>query len=118
MGLVMLPLLNFYNFLQLASRVIRVLFHYCDDYVSGQCMVTATPAWSGLMHALAIIAATITLLHISLPLGADEDKRLDGPVAEPTSTPTPMTYMPLSRSLSYGKTAMDAQATTLSVSGE
>jgi hypothetical protein len=36
MALAALPLVNFYNFLMLASRVIRVIYHYCDDYISGQ----------------------------------------------------------------------------------
>ena len=32
---------QFYNFLMLASRVIRIIFYYCDDFVSTECNVTA-----------------------------------------------------------------------------
>ena len=45
MLLACLPLINFYNFLMLASRVIRVIYHYCDDFITTECMITSTPAW-------------------------------------------------------------------------
>jgi hypothetical protein len=32
--LVFLPLYNFYDFLRLASRVVRILWHYCDERIS------------------------------------------------------------------------------------
>ena len=29
----------------LASRVVRVLWYYCDDYITTECMVTSTPGF-------------------------------------------------------------------------
>jgi hypothetical protein len=77
-----LPLINFYNFLNLASRVFRVIFYYCDDFITDQCMVTSTPAWGTLLHGLSGVAALIFLLHISLPRhDGDADGSPDGGAA-------------------------------------
>ena len=79
-----LPLVNFYNFLNLANRVIRVIFYYCDDYVSQHCYVSGTPGWQNLIHALTGAAALIWIMHLSLPAtsestsGGDSARSLDG----------------------------------------
>ena len=70
-----LPLVNFYNFLMLASRVIRIIFYYCDDFVSTECNVTATPGWRFLIHALMAAASVVWLLHLSLPQHDDPDDK-------------------------------------------
>ena len=67
-----LPLINFYNFLMLASRVIRIIYHYCDDFVSSSCMVTSTPAWERLLNGLMIVAGVVLVLHLTLPSQEDE----------------------------------------------
>ena len=75
-GLACLPLMNFYNFLMLASRVIRIIFYYCDDFVSTQCNVTATPGWHFLIKTLTCAAGVVWLLHLTLPQHDDpEDSR-------------------------------------------
>ena len=79
-----LPLINFYNFLMLANRVIRVIFYYCDDYVSEHCYVSGTPGWQNLIHALTGAAALIWIMHLSLPAageaasGGETARSLDG----------------------------------------
>jgi hypothetical protein len=65
--LAFMPLFNFYNFLQLASRVIRVLWYYCDDYITGQCMVTNTPGFQRTENILMAAGVVVWLLHMSLP---------------------------------------------------
>mmetsp|Transcript_5502 Transcript_5502/g.11916 ORF Transcript_5502/g.11916 Transcript_5502/m.11916 type:complete len:129 (-) Transcript_5502:277-663(-) len=63
-----LPLVNFYNFMMLASRVIRVKFHYCDDYITEDCMVTSTWHWECMMRLLMLIGFTVVTMHLSLPM--------------------------------------------------
>jgi hypothetical protein len=62
-----LPLFNFYNFLQLASRVMRVLWYYCDDYITTECMVTNTPGFENMKKLLLTAGTIVWLLHISIP---------------------------------------------------
>jgi hypothetical protein len=72
----------------------RVIYHYCDDYVTGQCMVTATPAWHGLLQALAAVAGIIFLLHLSMPPEEEPEPRPPavGPGPKPPSDPIGSTH--------------------------
>lgn len=65
--LAMLPLFNFYNFLMLASRVMRVLWYYCDDYITTACMVTNTPGFDHFQSLLLAAGALVWVLHLSMP---------------------------------------------------
>ena len=51
----------------LCSTVIRVIFYYCDDFITGQCLISATPAWGYLLRFLQGAAAAIWILHITIP---------------------------------------------------
>lgn len=114
-----LPLVNFYNFLNLASRVIRVIYPCahpagsnprgatrcepartgrkrrrtaarrrarlprhadCDDFISGHCMVTATPGWDWLLYGLGVVFFLVLLNHLLLP-EADPAGDADGAAA-------------------------------------
>mmetsp|Transcript_32441 Transcript_32441/g.64678 ORF Transcript_32441/g.64678 Transcript_32441/m.64678 type:complete len:350 (-) Transcript_32441:377-1426(-) len=71
---VCLPLINFYHFLTLAQRVIRILWYYCDDYITSHCMVSNTYYFEQIKHTiLPGIALLVWLLHISLPAATKPD---------------------------------------------
>ena len=78
-GLACLPLMNFYNFLMLASRVIRIIFYYCDDFVTTECNVTSTPGWHFLVKTLTAAAGAVWLLHLTLPQHDDPADSLKTP---------------------------------------
>ena len=65
--LYILPLLNFYNFVVLAQRVVKIKFYYCDDYITGKCMVHGTYWWGLMIQVLAMVTVVIVLFHITLP---------------------------------------------------
>jgi len=62
----LVPFFNFYNFLQLASRIVRIKFFYCDDYISDRCMVTATWSWGVLRELLGLGVLMILVVHLML----------------------------------------------------
>ena len=78
--LVVLPLFNFSNFLTLASRVIRILWYYCDDYVSTACMVSKTPGFERLERLLLGIGVVVWILHLSLPAAPPKSSSRAGAV--------------------------------------
>ena len=93
-----LPLINFYNFLMLASRVIRIIYHYCDDFVTESCMVTSTPAWERLLNGLMTIAGVCLVLHLTLPaqegevqLSAEQGNSTTGTSSDRSSAVAPPT---------------------------
>lgn len=63
--LVLLPLVNFSNFLMLASRTVRILWYYCDDCV--QKAPAATHISICTWHAWRV-RAEAAHVHCSLPL--------------------------------------------------
>jgi len=82
--LVFLPLYNFYDFLRLASRVVRILWHYCDERISIDCMVTNTVGFERLENLLMTIAVIAFGLHMALPAAqVEEPKEEAAPVVAP-----------------------------------
>ena len=69
----MLPLLNFFNFLKLANRVLRVKLPFCDDFISDACMVTSTPMFDLLKEGLGVATILVLVMHLTLPRGGDDD---------------------------------------------
>ena len=84
-----LPLFNFYNFLQLASRVMRVLWYYCDDYITTQCMVTNTPGFENMKRLLLAAGTAVWLLHLTIPRTIESTaKTADTKTAPATEPPS------------------------------
>lgn len=69
-----LPLMNFYYFMLLANRVVRVIWFYCDDFITGECLVTSTPGWNGVVLGLTSLATMIWLTHLAMPSSTVEDE--------------------------------------------
>ena len=62
-----LPLLNFFNFLELANRVIRVKLPFCDEFISYDCMVSNTPYFENLLTFLPVMVLVVYVVHMTLP---------------------------------------------------
>jgi len=69
---VFLPLFNFYDFLLLASRIVRILWHYCDEFITTECMVTKTPGYENMSNLLMYICIGVFCLHMTLPAAVDK----------------------------------------------
>mmetsp|Transcript_22751 Transcript_22751/g.67017 ORF Transcript_22751/g.67017 Transcript_22751/m.67017 type:complete len:486 (-) Transcript_22751:301-1758(-) len=61
-----LPVLNFYNFLMLASRVVKVKFVHCDDDFTGACWVEETPMFNRLALAACLLVVVVLALQTRL----------------------------------------------------
>mmetsp|Transcript_50611 Transcript_50611/g.169034 ORF Transcript_50611/g.169034 Transcript_50611/m.169034 type:complete len:321 (-) Transcript_50611:232-1194(-) len=70
-----LPVFNFYNFLMLASRVVKVKFVHCDDDFTGACWVEETPTFNRLALAACVLVVAVLALQAYAPR--------PGPTAEP-----------------------------------
>jgi len=77
LAFVTLPLFNFNQFLHLASRSVRILWYYCDDYITTECYVTNTPVFETMRKGLMALAAVIWLLHLSLPSVKEDEEGTD-----------------------------------------
>ena len=62
-----LPLLNFFNFLELANRVIRIKLPFCDEFISYACMVSSTPYFENLLNLIPVMVLVVYVLHMTLP---------------------------------------------------
>ena len=62
-----LPMVIFYNFMQLANRVVRIKLPFCDDFISDTCMVSSTPYFESLLSSLTLLVILVLLMHVSLP---------------------------------------------------
>mmetsp|Transcript_9051 Transcript_9051/g.28644 ORF Transcript_9051/g.28644 Transcript_9051/m.28644 type:complete len:423 (-) Transcript_9051:435-1703(-) len=61
-----LPVFNFYNFLMLASRVVKVKFVHCDDDFTGACWVEETPTFNRLALAACVLVVAVLALQTRL----------------------------------------------------
>jgi hypothetical protein len=59
-----LPLTNFFDFLRLASHVIKVKFYFCDDDVSDACLISGTETFDKYLSDLKLLCGIIIGLHI------------------------------------------------------
>ena len=67
----LLPLFNFFQFVFLAQRVVRVKFKYCDEIVSDTCMVSLTWYFESLEGVLLYGTGLVLTLHLFLPAVQD-----------------------------------------------
>ena len=61
-----LTIFGLFSFLNLASRVVKIKFSYCDDDLTGVCMVRYSWWWTAWLVIFGVCLIAICLLHVGI----------------------------------------------------